>query len=179
MLRRAVARLGTAASGLAGSGLAAQSDGSTARKARSDGLAARKDGQATKTPDDTPDDAYSRAYPRLGYGSDVYLTDPQTSDLQPLVRAWESGGDVWPWVWTWRNPCGPHHVFVGTNARVDAAINELAKDVRNNIVVVVGSPEDISDEAYYYERRCAIVHSTVKLFDAGAKILMLADERII
>ena len=136
MLRRAVARLGSAtAYGLAGSGLAARSGGVAAQKGD---VAAQKGGLAMRrgAPDDVPDDAYSIAYSRLGYGSDLYLTDPQTSDLRLLVRAWEAASGVWPWVWTWRNPCGPHHAFVGTNARVGTAIDELANEVHNNIVVV-------------------------------------------
>lgn len=122
-----------------------------------------------------------KKYPQLGYGSDLYIDNPTTKDLKGLVRAWEQGADVWPWVWTWRNQYGPHHIFVGVNSRVDASIDLLARNPRNNMVVVVASRDDLSErgETYYYDRRCAIVYSSVELFDAASKTLMLEDERII
>ena len=69
---------------------------------------------------------------------------------------------------------------VGVNNRVDAQIEALAADASNNIVII--SPRAAiaaKGEKFYHDRRCAIVHSTVALFDAQAKILMLADERLI
>ena len=36
-------------------------------------------------------------------------------DLTALLEVWteSDGEETWPWVWTWRNENGPHHVFVG------------------------------------------------------------------
>lgn len=119
-------------------------------------------------------------YSSLGYGSDLYVHNPNVNDLRRLVNAWEHGHDVWPWVWTWRNPHGPHHVFIGLNERVDRAIEALAVDEQNNMIVVA-SPSEFARRgmAYYMKHRCAIVHSHVALMDVEAKLLMLQDERII
>ena len=50
---------------------------------------------------------------------DVYLEKTKRTDLKKLVHEFESGKNVWPWVWTKRNENGPHYVFVGSNKDID------------------------------------------------------------
>lgn len=117
-------------------------------------------------------------------GFDVYVKNPRVEDLRPLVRSWEHGLDVWPWVWTWRNQHGPHHVFVGLNGDAVSDIERLSRDARNNITIV--APEaDLrehapgGDQSFYARCQCGHIESQVALMDVKAKIMMLDDERIV
>jgi hypothetical protein len=52
-------------------------------------------------------------YGRNADDLDIYLTSVKKVDLKFLIRAYQEGLDVWPWIWTQPNETGPHHVFVG------------------------------------------------------------------
>ena len=115
---------------------------------------------------------------------DVYITRPTTSDLRPLVAQFQDGLEVWPWVWTWRNRDGPHHVFVGLNADTIPEIERLAKESpRNNIMIVAAPPPEemhkLAPRKFYQDCQCGVIESEVALMDVKAKIMMLDDERII
>ncbi|GMH85235.1 hypothetical protein TrVE_jg5415 [Triparma verrucosa] len=133
-------------------------------------------------------------YPKLGYGSDLYIKNPKVSDLRILYSRWASGSDVWPWIWCHRNANGPHHVFVlsSTDLNTEQAkallqqIERLAKSSpNNNIVVIVDNESKLASAPgspgldWFYKNRCGLVEGRVKLFDADSKILMLDDERVI
>jgi hypothetical protein len=69
-----------------------------------------------------------------------------------------------------------------------AQIDSLARSSpNNNLVVVVSSAAALSSApgappggaAWFWERRCAVIEGRVKLMDAGRRVLMLEDERII
>ncbi|KAJ1471338.1 hypothetical protein T484DRAFT_1844489 [Baffinella frigidus] len=119
---------------------------------------------------------------------DVYVKNPKVHDLRPLVAHWQAGREVWPWVWTWRNIDGPHHVFVGANADTVVEVHRLAKaDHRNNIMIVGVPAAQLAALAqsegrvsgFWNECRCGVIESEVALMDVKAKIMMLDDERIL
>ena len=104
-----------------------------------------------------------------------------------MLAHWESEtkDETWPWVWTWRNPNGPHQVFVGVGDDTLATARAFcsASD-RHNLTLVISSIEDdlVSKglrPADFYQCRCAIIEGEVEQIDAGAKMLMLRDERIL
>lgn len=114
---------------------------------------------------------------------DIYLTHPTKKDLSYLLEEFEKGKEVWPWIWTWRNQNGPHHVFVGTSPEVDKKIEELAKaSPRNNLLVLTDdkSRRLTQDPSFYYKHRCGLVeHVTIEAIDSEDKIILLSDERVL
>ena len=115
---------------------------------------------------------------------DIYIDDPQKKHLTYLLEEFEKGKNVWPWIWTWRNQNGPHHVFVGTNAKVNELIEELANaSERNNLLVITddnGGRRLTKDPSFYFKHRCGLVENvTVQEIDSAAKIILLSDQRII
>lgn len=108
-------------------------------------------------------------------------------DLKGLLNVWQNSTDEesWPWVWTWHNPVGPHHVFIQLNEdTLSHARSISSKSERNNLTLVVRSIDDL--KAYnitpelFYENRCAIIEGVVlSQLDSENKIIMLNDERII
>ena len=115
---------------------------------------------------------------------DLYVENPRVEDLRPLVRSWEKGAETWPWVWTWRNQHGPHHVFVGLDGDAVNDIERLSHDARNNITIVAPESElrahaPGGDQSFYSRCQCGHIASQVALMDVKAKIMMLEDERII
>lgn len=115
----------------------------------------------------------------------------QEWDLPGLLAAWRASPseETWPWVWTQPNPTGPHHVFLGFGAGTLAHIAAAAHaDARNNLTVVL--PEANGEgcdalarhgatEAQLFALGCAIIRARVAQLDAGNKLLMLSDERIL
>ena len=115
-------------------------------------------------------------------GYDIYISNPVTNDLKKLVKEFENGKEVWPWVWTWRNANGPHHVFVGVNSDTIYEIERLARDdVRNNITLIESEAEllQLRPMKFYEKCQCGMIDEQVRLMDVRAKIMMLEDERII
>lgn len=115
---------------------------------------------------------------------DVYVDQPTVRDLRPLVAQWQQGLEVWPWVWTWRNRDGPHHVFVGVNPDTIVEIERLAKESpRNNVMIVAAPPvaelHKLAPPQFYDDCQCGVIESEVALMDVKAKIMMLDDERIL
>ena len=116
---------------------------------------------------------------------DVYVREPRVRDLRRLVRLWEDGRDVWPWVWTWRNAHGPHHVYIGVTPDCVAEIERLALQNANgysNNVTIVANDEELRrlrPMETWSAWQCGIIDGKVALLDVDAKILMLEDERII
>ena len=128
----------------------------------------------------------SQPYSSLGYGSDLYLTNPNVSDLPVLYQQWQEGHDTWPWVWCQRNENGPHHVFVldGTNWEDVKKIESLSKSsVNNNLIVVVPDMSVLMGSLWglnwFLNHRCAVIEGRIKLHHKKEKIMMLEDERII
>ena len=112
---------------------------------------------------------------------DVYIRTPRSSDLRGLVREFMNGKEVWPWVWTWRNQNGPHHVFVGVNEDTIFEIERLARDARNNITLIENEAKlfQLRPMQFYSKCQCGVIDERVQLMDVRAKIMMLEDERII
>ena len=107
-------------------------------------------------------------------------------DLPRIMAQWQAGGEeTWPWVWCQRNPTGPHFVFVGfTAGSLDQVRAVAAASSANNITVVLAKGGDELaavgvSEAQLHALGCAIIHEPVAQIDAGAKLLMLRDERIL
>jgi hypothetical protein len=127
---------------------------------------------------------------------DIYLTNPTKEDLLPLLNEYTvNNKNVWPWIWTWHNPNGPHYIFVGTNTAMNNRIVELANDSpRNNIIVITNNNENdgsstgssssnhvlTKDISFYYTNRCGIIDNvTIQEIDIINKIILLSDERIL
>jgi len=112
---------------------------------------------------------------------DVYVRHPRVEDLKILVERFEKGGqDVWPWVWTWRNANGPHHVYLGLTRDCVGDIERLSRE--NNNVLVIASERECSRVATAEQLaswQCGVIDGKIKLLDVENKMLMLADERII
>lgn len=116
-----------------------------------------------------------------------YIHHKQEFDLANLVKLWEkqTGEESWPWVWTWHNSVGPHHVFIGLSEDTLRQLRYLAKEkVNNNMTLVVKSVKDIDDFPdvdikEIWAARCAVIESDVRQLDTQSKMLMLEDERII
>ena len=116
---------------------------------------------------------------------DVYVRNPRVTDLRRLVRLWEEGIEVWPWVWTWRNAHGPHHVYIGVTSDCAAEIERLAErnasGFPNNVTIVASNDElkRLQPMEKWSNWQCGVIDGKVALLDVEAKILMLEDERII
>ena len=112
---------------------------------------------------------------------DVYVRHPRVEDLKILVERFEKGGqDVWPWVWTWRNANGPHHVYLGLTRDCVGDIERLSRE--NNNVLIIASERECSRVATAEQLaswQCGVIDGKIKLLDVENKMLMLADERII
>ena len=119
-------------------------------------------------------------------------------DLAALLSVWteSDGEETWPWVWTWRNENGPHHVFVGVDAQtLDQCRRVAAASPQNNLTLVLprGHPLLLAERAGsheggdkhgvsladFYACRCAVVESRPAQIDFAEKVLMLEDERMI
>lgn len=96
-------------------------------------------------------------------------------NLRALLAAWEESDteETWPWVWTWRNPNGPHFVFVG----VDDTTLELARSIagrseKNNLTVVVPSVDELDAKVLgdLYAARCAVIEQRPQQIDFEAKV---------
>ena len=132
-------------------------------------------------------DSDTSPYSDLDYGCDLYVKNPKVEDLPVLYEKWQSGSDVWPWVWCQRNENGPHHVFVMGGVRWDEgdlkSIEQRSRDnVNNNIVVVVKDERAMKESKgmeWFLQRRCAVIEGTAKFQHEEARLLMLEDERII
>lgn len=114
-----------------------------------------------------------------------YRRNVQTWDLVGLLKRWQTGGDdeTWPWIWTQRNPNGPHFVFIGVDKFTLPACEAACSASENhNLTLVVRSLADLEkvgyDPADFYAQRCAIIESCPSQIDFDHKILMLEDERI-
>jgi hypothetical protein len=134
---------------------------------------------------------------------DIYLTHPTKDDLLPLLNEYTiNNKNVWPWIWTWHNPNGPHYIFVGTNTAMNNRIVQLANDSpRNNIIVITNNNANDNDSdandcsstgvsgskhvltkdvSFYYTNRCGIIENvTIQEIDIINKIILLSDERIL
>ena len=108
-------------------------------------------------------------------------------DLNGLLNIWANsdGQESWPWVWTWHNSVGPHHVFIQLNKYTLQHTKRISDESeRNNSTLVVKSIEDLKvfnlTPEMFYENRCAIIEGVIlHQLDSENKILMLNDERII
>lgn len=107
-------------------------------------------------------------------------------DLLGLLKRWQSSEEeeTWPWVWTQRNPNGPHFVFVGVDAYTLRACEVACESSEtHNLTLVVRSLSDLDEAGYsptdFYAQRCAIIESCPSQIDFHHKILMLEDERIV
>lgn len=76
-------------------------------------------------------------------------------------------------MWTWRNPNGPHFVFVG----VDDTTLELARSIagrseKNNLTVVVPSVDELDAKVVgdLYAARCAVIEQRPQQIDFEAKV---------
>ena len=103
------------------------------------------------------------------------------------MNIWQNskGEESWPWIWTWHNPVGPHHVFIELNEYTLSHVRRISSESeRNNLTVVVKSIDDLKAfnlaPELLYENRCAIIEGVVlNQLDSENKIIMLNDERII
>jgi hypothetical protein len=110
---------------------------------------------------------------------DIYIRNPTQDHLPMLLREFQSGKQVWPWIWTQPNENGPHHVFVGVNKRVVADIRNLLRDPNNN-VLVIASPKELERLSTSDLSHCGVVSDAkVSLMNVQQKILMLDDERVV
>jgi hypothetical protein len=127
-------------------------------------------------------------------------------DLAALLAVWteNDGEETWPWVWTWRNENGPHHVFVGVDGQtLDRCRRVAAASPQNNLTLILPPEHPLllpaadvhrregGDKggkcggegsvqlADFYACRCAVVESRPAQIDFAEKVLMLEDERII
>ena len=111
--------------------------------------------------------------PRGSRSFDVYLERESvgTKELRMLVRQWEAGKDVWPWIWLWRNPNGPHHVFVGLAPHAIASIERLAVESENNNMTIIIPAEEwprhqsTATPAFLERNRCGLICGDVRLMD--------------
>ena len=117
--------------------------------------------------------------------ANAYRSKQYVWDLNGLLKRWQASEEeeTWPWVWTQRNPNGPHFVFVGVDSRTLNACEAACEASENhNLTLVVRSLEDLEEKGYdpadFYAHRCAIIESRPSQIDFDHKILMLEDERI-
>jgi hypothetical protein len=105
-------------------------------------------------------------------------------DLNGLLNIWENSEEQesWPWVWTWHNSVGPHHVFIQLNKYTLQHTKRISDESeRNNSTLVVKSIEDLKvfnlTPEMFYENRCAIIEGVIlHQLDSENKILMLMRE---
>jgi hypothetical protein len=112
---------------------------------------------------------------------DVYIENPVKEDLPRLLKDFQSGKEVWPWIWCQPNENGPHHVFVGETL-TESVLHEIQTLLQNpnNNILIVTSPEYLAIVPPKLVERCGIVtDAKVELINTGDKILMLDDERVI
>lgn len=117
---------------------------------------------------------------------DVYIKNPTAEDLPMLLQKFdEEGKEVWPWIWTHPNANGPHFVFIGMNEFYVEEIKRIRATSPNHNILIIADEESLkkatkNDLAVLDECHCGIVtDSRVSLLNVQAKILMLADERVI
>ena len=118
-------------------------------------------------------------------GYDIYLTNPTPSDLPLLLKSFQEGQEVWPWIWTQPNDDGPHHVFVGVTAKTLLEIASLRqkltlKDGGNPNILLIASPSQVASVPSSLLSHCGVVTTAkLSLINAEAKLIMLDDERVI
>ena len=136
---------------------------------------------------------YDPATPPQRYAPVQHLRGPPPRrewDLPGLLAAWRASPseETWPWVWTQPNAAGPHHVFLGFGPDTLSHIALARADARNNLPVVLPEAgEEDGDalarhgatEAQLFELGCAVIRANVAQLDAGSKLLLLSDERIV
>merc|ERR1712113_1109985 len=97
-------------------------------------------------------------------------------NLKSLVDRWTAseGDETWPWVWTWRNPNGPHHLFVGINDETLDLCQKLSgASSQNNLTLIVRDMGEIGEAHLkeFYASRCAVIESAPSQIDFENKIL--------
>jgi hypothetical protein len=113
---------------------------------------------------------------------DLYITNPTANDLPLLLREFQAGKEVWPWIWCHPNENGPHHVFVVTDDLTDEIleqIHQLLKNSTNNNVLVVTSKDQLKSPGGVPSMCGIVTGAQVTLLNTRDKILMLNDERVI
>jgi hypothetical protein len=102
--------------------------------------------------------------------------------LKELVDAHKAGIEGWPWLWTQRNPDGPHYVFVGVTKDTLSKCQHIAQASPQHNILLIADESEI--EKYttaedFYKARCAIHDAKPIEIDWGNKILLLGDERLV
>ena len=102
--------------------------------------------------------------------------------LKELVDAHKAGIEGWPWLWTQRNPDGPHYVFVGVAKDTLLKCQQISSaSPQHNILLIADESEIVkfatADD--FYKARCAIHDAKPIEIDWENKILLLGDERLV
>jgi hypothetical protein len=102
--------------------------------------------------------------------------------LKELVDAHKAGIEGWPWLWTQRNPDGPHFVFVGVTKDTLSRCQQIAQASPQHNLLLIADESEI--EKYFtvddfYRARCGIHDAKPIEIDWENKILLLRDERLL
>ena len=111
---------------------------------------------------------------------DLYIDKPKGKDLPVLLREFQNGKEVWPWIWCQPNENGPHHVFAcALTPQILSEIRELLKNPNNNVLIIT-TPEQLAKVPPKLVEMCGLVtDANVEIINMSDRILMLDDERVI
>lgn len=116
---------------------------------------------------------------------DVYLETPTADDLPTLLREFQAGKEVWPWIWTQPNVDGPHDVYVLPEHAMDESSSLTAiqtfriNNPGRNVMLVIPDPAVLDSVPKELLDHCGVVQSNIALLNHRHKILMLEDERVV
>ena len=99
-----------------------------------------------------------------------------------LMKGFQAGKEVWPWIWTQPNEDGPHFVFVGQlSDKVLAEIRDLLQDPNNNVLIIASRQQfDVVPNKKELLDHCGVVlDASITLLNQDERMLMLDDERVI
>jgi hypothetical protein len=102
--------------------------------------------------------------------------------LKELVDDGKAGIEGWPWLWTQRNPDGPHFIFVGVTKDTLSRCQQISEaSPQHNILLLADESEILkfATAEAFYKARCAIHDAKPIDIDWENKILLLRDERLV
>jgi hypothetical protein len=106
----------------------------------------------------------------------------KVKSLKELVDDGKAGIESWPWLWTQRNPDGPHYIFVGVTKDTLSKCQQISQASPQHNILLLADESEI--EKYttveaFYKARCAIHDAKPIQIDWENKILLLGDERLV